>query len=472
MARTLQPVDLAANAHLRGRFAPVYEELDAADLEVEGSVPADLTGAYLRNGPNPRFPPLGSYTYPLEGDAMIHGVWLEGGRARYRNRWVRTKGMEAEERAGRALFGGVMTPSFVDMSLLGPDPDPGWPFRLDPFINVVRHAERYLALPEGAPPYEVTGALDTVGLFDFGGALPDGICAHPKFDPTTGEMVVFRYGFEEPYLSWAVVDADGRVSRGPVTVDGVGKTFMIHDFTITERFLVLVVAPAVFDLEAMAQGGDVLSWQPELGTRIAVIPRDGSGSTRWLETDAFFVWHYANAFEAGEEILLDFPWWSDFSMGPSSTSSRAGAFVRAHLGLESGKVTLDHLDDLPGEFPRIDDRLTGRPHRYLTLARKSGRHEGLIVGEFDQLCRFDMQTGSSTGATTDMSLGEVVFAPRDGGHEELDGYYLTYGTSLADTDRSYLVMWDAGEFPSEPLAKVRMPQRIPGGLHGNWLPAA
>ena len=74
----LELVDPTTNPHLSGRFAPVHREIDARDLTVEGTLPAELTGAYVRNGPNPKFPPLGSYTYPMEGDAMLHGVWLDG----------------------------------------------------------------------------------------------------------------------------------------------------------------------------------------------------------------------------------------------------------------------------------------------------------------------------------------------------------------------------------------------------------
>src|ERR1043166_1408924 len=129
--RTLPLVNPAAEPFLRGRFAPIHDELDAEDLVIDGVLPSELTGAYLRNGPNPRFPPMGSYTFPMEGDAMVHGIWLEGGRAGYRNRWVQTQGLQAEERAGRALFGGLLTPSFVDPKLLGPGPDPGWPMKLD-----------------------------------------------------------------------------------------------------------------------------------------------------------------------------------------------------------------------------------------------------------------------------------------------------------------------------------------------------
>ena len=220
MATTLQPVDMATEAFLSGRFAPVTTEITADHLTVEGTLPPDLTGHYVRNGPNPEFPPLGSYTYPLEGDGMVHGVWLEGGTARYANRWVRTNSLKAEEQAGQALFGGLMTPAFVDTSLLGDDPDPGWPFKLDAFVHVVRHGGRYLALEEGTPPYEIGPDLATVGRCDFGGGLPDGMCAHPKIDPVTGEMIVFRYDVEAPFLTWATIGPDGTVTRPPVGARG------------------------------------------------------------------------------------------------------------------------------------------------------------------------------------------------------------------------------------------------------------
>ena len=123
MSTTLHPVDMAGEAFLSGRFAPVTTEITADHLAVEGTLPPDLTGHYVRNGPNPEFVPLGSYTYPLEGDGLVHRVWLEGGAARYANRWVRTNGLKAEERAGHAPYGGLMSPAFVDTSLLGDDLD-------------------------------------------------------------------------------------------------------------------------------------------------------------------------------------------------------------------------------------------------------------------------------------------------------------------------------------------------------------
>ena len=59
----------------------------------------------------------------------------------------------------------------------------------------------------------VSRDLAALGSWDFGSALPEGICAHPKIDPVTGELMVFRYGFAPPYLTWTTVGED--TSSGP-----------------------------------------------------------------------------------------------------------------------------------------------------------------------------------------------------------------------------------------------------------------
>ncbi len=472
MTVTLATVDAAAEPFLTGRFAPVHDEITVERLEIDGNLPPDLSGAYLRNGPNPAFTPLGSYTYPLEGDGMIHGVWLEGGQARYANRFVRTQGLRAEERAGRALFGGLMTPAFVDPSMLGDDPDPGWPFKLDAFVNIIRHAGRYLALEEGTPPYELGSMLDTIGRYDFAGALSAGMCAHPKVDPVTGEMVVFRYDASEaPFLSWATIGADGTVTQPLAAVDGIDQGFMVHDFAITERHVVLVIGPLTFDVRAMSAGGIPLAWRPELGTRIAVIPRDRQGPIRWIHTDAFWAWHYANAYEDGDRIALDFPWSNaPVLVLPSGKREAASAgFTRAILEPAAGTLELHHLGDTTTEFPRVDDRRTSRSHRYVTVVGRSA-NPALSMGEHDVLYRYDMTAGTSCRYQCNAVIGEVVFAPRPGAREELDGYYLCYGTDF-DTNRSALYIWDAAAFPGPPVAAVNIPRRVPNGLHGNWLPA-
>lgn len=460
-------VDMATHPFLSGRYAPVHDEISAADLPVTGTLPTDLTGAYLRNGPNPRFTPLGSYTYPLEGDGMVHGLWFEDGRVRYANRWVETEGLRAEERAGRALFGGIMSPALVDTALLGDDPDPGWPIKLDAFINVVRHGGRYLALEEGTPPYELTPDLETVGRYDFGGALPAGMCAHPKVDPVTGDMVVFRYDIEAPFLTWAVIAADGTVTQPATTVEGVDEGYMIHDCAITERYLVLVVSPLVFDLDRP----EMLAWQPELGTRVAVIPRDGTGPVRWAHTDAFWAWHYGNAHEDDGRVVLDMAYYSapGLLLSDEERGRVTAGFTVAEIDPDAGTVELHHLGDDAVEFPRLDERRLGRRHTHVVAAGASDDPR-LRPAEHDVLHRFDVRAGTRAQYAAGAALGEPVFVPRDGSTEEGDGYYLAYANDL-DRDASRLLVFDAPAFPAPPVAEVQLPRRVPNGLHGSWIPA-
>jgi carotenoid cleavage dioxygenase-like enzyme len=457
------PVDPAKIPALSGVFAPVHEEHDVAGLTVHGEIPGDLRGAYLRNGPNPLFPPLGSYTFPLEGDAMLHGIWIDDdGSARYRNRIVWNPQLRLEQAAGKALWAGLMTPY-----LPGPDVVPaeyanGW--KPTPFINIVHHGGRWLALSEVDPPWEVTAQLDVVGTtpFTWDGAIP-GMCAHPRIDPRTGEMVLFRYDLAEPYLLWAAISADGTVGHAPDPVELDGA-YMIHDFALTERFVVLFVAPAEFDLNALMTGtGDPLAWNAEKPLRIAVIPRDGtSADVRWVETDPFWVYHFANAYDDGDEIVVDLARFDHFALGKAT--GQTGAAARARIDPVAGMVRLSTFDDRIVEFPRIDDRLQTRPHRFFTV---SGKTAGRPTGEFNVLIRVDTQTG----ATTEWDSGnkvfdEVVFAARDGGGPE-EGYYVTFRTDL-ETLRSDWVVLDASDITAGPVATVELPFRVPAGLHGNW----
>ena len=457
------PVDPAQIPTLSGVFAPVPDEHDVADLTVQGAIPADLRGAYLRNGPNPQFPPLGSYTFPLEGDAMLHGIFVDDDRSvRYRNRFVWTPQMRLEQQAGHALWAGIMTPYFP-----GPDVVPAAyanNTKAAPFINIVHHGGRWLALSEVDPPWQVTDGMEVVGdaPFTWDGAVP-GMCAHPKIDPSTGEMVIFRYDLSAPFLFWATIAPGGSVARAPEVID-VDGSYMIHDFTITERYVVLFVAPAQFDLEALISGsGPPLAWHGDKPLRIAVIPRaTGVADVTWIETDPFWVYHYANAFDDGNDIVVDFSRWSFFSLGGDDAPT--GSMTRARITPAAGTATFSDFDQRSTEFPRIDDRLTGRPHRFFTVSVKSG---DLTVGEWNGLVRVDTHTGALTEWDSgSKAFGELVFAPAAGGGPD-QGYYVGFRTDMT-TLRSDWVVLDASDLAAGPVATVELPFRVPAGLHGNW----
>jgi len=447
--------------HLQHGFAPVWDELVVEDLPVRGEIPRDLAGVYMRNGPNPAYPPL-SYTYRFDGDGMVHALTLAEGRAAYRNRFVLTAGLRAERRAGRALYGGLARPIAPDPALVGPDGDPG-PFKNVANTNVIRHAGRTLALWEGGLPHELTRELETVGTYDFAGRVRDAMTAHPKFDPATGEMLMFRYWQRAPYLLYAAVDASGAVVR-QVPID-TPVPFMVHDFAVTPAHVVFFLCPVVMEAEAAERGGPVLAWRPERGTRIVVIRRDGEGAPRWFDAEPFFVFHFMNAHEEADRITVDYVQYGAF-LAPGAPP----CLWRLTLDLAGGGVARRQLDDRVGEFPRIDPARVGLPNRYGWLPVKGGASGP--AGTMGALARYDFATGAV--AVHEFGPGrevdEPVFVPRPGAAEEGDGWILVYVYDRA-TDGSVCAVLDAREIDRAPVAEIFMPRRVPHGLHGSWMPA-
>ena len=250
------------------------------------------------------------------------------------------------------------------------------------------------------------------------------------------------------------------------------KPHMIHDFAVTEHYIILFVCPAVFD--ASGATAAVLQWRPELGTRIALVQRRGSSDgLRWIATDPFWVWHFANAFEAAAAdgsttIMIDFPRWSHPGFDRSTPASCG--VVRAEIDPVRGSIRLDQSDDRLAEFPRIDDRRIGRPHRRFYVASKEPSRQPLPLGEWNELSRYDMQTGDVvTRKAGSLRLGEPVFAPAGPAAAEDQGYVVTFATDTA-TLQSYFLILHAADIAGEPAATLRIPHRVPAGLHGCWVP--
>ena len=459
-----EPIDMSAEPHLSGLFAPTTNEIDVNGLHVDGELPPDIDGDYLRNGPNPRFSRLGGFVFPLDGDGMLHRVRIRDGEVGYGNRFVRTPSLRAEEAAGRALWAGV------GGGLFSPGEDQVGPelahtIKDMPDINVVRHGGKLLALAEAANPFLIDDELATVGRETYAGDLPAGMTAHPKIDPRTGEMVIFNYQFSAPYLTWAVIGSSGSVVRPPTPVTGVDRPVMIHDMALTATYVVLVVAPFFFDLAAAHQGGSLLSWEPEKGTRIALIPRDGA-PIRWLTTDAFWMWHTANAYDQGDTVVLDFVRWDAPGLVSGNTHSDLSRLV---LTPTTGAVNSSTLADRAMEFPRIDDRAITGGHQIIGSAMQSGRQQ-LIVGDEDMLGWHDSRTGSfTTWNAGNLAVGEQTYIPRPGDPDPTSGWWTTIATDRTDHTSKLLII-PAADPASGPVATVHLPQRVPLGLHGSWQP--
>ena len=436
--------------HLLGNFAPVPDELTVTELSVTGSVPPELTGWYLRNGPNPR---EAASAHWFLGDGMVHGVRLEGGRAAaYRNRWVRTASFTRgarpyDEHGNHDLTAGVAN------------------------THVVRHAGRTLALVESSHPYELDcrpgHELDTIGAYDFNGRLHTPMTAHPKTCPTTGELHFFGYGgLAAPYLTYHRADAAGEltVSR---PIDIPAHT-MMHDFQLTSAHVVFMDLPVVFDLaKARADApGMPYTWTPDHGARLGVLRRDDPhGAVRWFEIQPCYVFHTLGAHEeaAGQRLVLHVIRWD--RLGDGVDVNGHGSLWRWTIDLAAGSVREEQLDDRSTEFPRIDDRLTGLPHRHGHTSTAKGPDGGAIH-------RYDLRAGTVTSHLfgSGRTPGEASFVPADdtpGG----PGWLMAYVHDAA-TDRSDLVILDADRLADPPVASVHLPRRVPSGFHGNWLPDA
>jgi carotenoid cleavage dioxygenase len=444
------------NPYLEGNFAPVLEErTDEHDLETTGVVPPDLEGRLLRNGPNPvTVPPDPADYHWFLGDGMVHAVSLAGGRATgYRNRWVRT----------RRLAGQVATV---------PPKGPREPVDGPANTHVIRHAGTTLALVESGFPHALSPGLDRARVHDFDGSLSSPMCAHPKVDPDTGELVFFGVDpFGPPFLRYHVVDPAGELTR---TVDvAVPRATMMHDFGLTATRAVFLDQPVVFDL-ALASEGRVLPfrWMPDAGSRLGVLARDDAGDgVRWVSMDPGYVFHVVNAYDDGDRTVLDvIRYDAAFETGPGrAVTACPPSMARWTVDPVADRVHEERLDDTPVEFPRIDPAVAGRPHRYAYVVQagpdpEHPSYEGLLKYDLvrDEAVRFE------PGAHR--FPGEPVFVRAADGTGEDEGWVLSvvYDAARGASD---LVILDATSFAGPPVAVVHLPARVPFGFHGSWIPS-
>ena len=467
LALETAPIAWTSNdPHLSGNFAPVGPELDVDDLPVvAGKIPADLRGAYMRNGPNPLYKPI-AFAYPMDGDGMIHAVYFDNGRARYRNRFVQTAALAVERRAGRAVYGSFTRPVPIDPKLLQPGDPPG-PFKNGAFISIIQHGGKLIALHEASTSYEMTMELDTVGEWKAGTDRPIRLGAHNRRHPASGALFTLAYSTQRPEVLFHQVDAAGTVAR-TFTVALAAPT-MIHDFVLTERHIVLLACPAVFDGDAARQGEPFLQWRPGMGTRIGLIALDGS-TAQWLDAEAFFVFHFANAFERGGTVFIDYVQHESLALGYSGRSQRPPALHRMTIDIASRKVSDAQVADMVTEFPRINDRLDALPTRfvYLPTLTDTLKQAKPPAATFNTMMKVNSETGDVVRHDFGNRIaGEATFIPRGQGGED-DGYLAVYAYD-PDTRTSDLVLLDAAHIDAAPVAVIRLPQRVPQGLHGNWI---
>ena len=336
--------------HLRDNWAPVLDERTDTELRVEGTIPDVLQGTYVRTGPNPA---SGKSDHWFFGDGMVHGVRIAGGKAEwYRNRFVQTPNITDPDSGDVMANMGDLTRGTAN-------------------THVMPHNKKLLCLEEGHWPWTIDTELNTLGYENFGGALTTSMTAHPKVCPVTGELIAFSYmSPEPPFLHYIRISADGVLQQ----LEGIEipNMVMMHDFNVTQNHVVFMDLPVCFNLGAL-ETGMPFQFNRDAGARLGVMPRNGTNAdVRWFEIDPCYVFHPVNAHESGNTIVLHVSRQPEAFGSSNDDYAEVGRLWKWTIDLDAGTVTEEQIDDRPGDFGRVDDRLVGLDARYGYLMAMAG----------------------------------------------------------------------------------------------------
>jgi carotenoid cleavage dioxygenase-like enzyme len=460
-----------------GPWRPQTAEWDAGELTVvSGELPHDLDGVYLRNTENPLHPALKAY-HPFDGDGMLHVVGFRDGTASYRNRFIRTDGFAEELAHGGPLWPGLAEPVSLAQR------DYGWGARglmkdASSTDVVVHRGVALTSFYQCGDLYRVDPrTAQTLGKSTWGGAFPSdwGVSAHPKVDDATGELLFFNYSKQAPYLHYGVVDADDTLVHY-VDVPLPGPR-LPHDMAFTENYVILNDFPLFWEPELLDRNIHMARFHRDLPSRFAVVPRRGD-AIRWFEAEPTYVLHFTNAYEDGDEIVLDGFFQGDpepADNGMGNKWERAFRFLaldrmqarlhRWRLNLVTGAVREEQLSDSITEFGMINAAHAGRDYRYAYAA--TGKPSWFL---FDGLVKHDLATGAEQRfAFPDGVYGsETAMAPRVGSAGEDDGYLVTLTTDMV-ADASHCLVFDAARVDDGPICTLALPERISSGTHSTWV---
>lgn len=473
------------NPSFIGPSRPSRLECDLMALEYEGELPAGLTGRFYRCGPDPQFVPRFRDDVGINGDGMVSMFTLSPGRVDFRQRFVRTDKFKAERAAGKALFGQYRNRYTDDASVAGID-------RTTANTSILWHGGRLFAIKEDGLPHELDPyTLDTRGKLDFEGQLRSPhFTAHPKLDPVSGHLVF--YGFEAageatPTISYAEADQNLQLLREQWF--DAPYASMIHDFAVTQNYVVFPVMPTTSNLARMQQGGFHFAWDDTLPTWIGVVPRHGDASqVRWFKGPGRWSFHTLNAFEEGDLLHIDltvseingFAYVPQADGKPWNPERARSCLTRWTVNLADGSdgFSEQRLWDTPSDFYKTDPRVQTLRYRHGFMAARDASRPPVTrapnpKAAFNTLARIDHASGNidSWWAGDESTVQEPQFVPRGGDAAEGEGWILGVVGRLAE-NRSDLVVLDALDLAAGPLATVRLPIYLRMTFHGEWVPEA
>ncbi|KAJ4253435.1 hypothetical protein NW762_010593 [Fusarium torreyae] len=474
--------------YFKGFMEPCRFEGEVYDLEVIGKIPKEINGTFYRNMPDPQVAPFARDDMWFNGDGNISAFRIEDGHIDFKQRYVRTEKFVREREARRALIGKYRNP-FTDAE----------PFKIRSMANtnIVYFNGKMLACKEDSPPYAMDPeTLETLGVETFDGQLKsETFTAHPKIDAVSGELIGFGYeakGIATDDICYFSIKPDGIISEELWFKQP--QLSMIHDFAVTENWIVLPLIPHICDPERMKNGGEHWYWDPNMPIYFVVLPRRGGKpeDVKYFHAPNAFPGHTANAYEDSDgNLLVDLTIASDnaFDFFPDKngvkpdTTKLQAPLKRFTINPRSDVAELPPakiLLETSCEFSRIDDRFATRRYRHvfsILMDPTLGTDYPAVMKAnpgafFNGIGHLDLETGEfgKWSAGPRAGFQEPTFIPRSKDAPEGDGFLIVLVNDY-EAMRSNLVIIDVNKF-QEPVATVRLPFRLRPGLHGNWVDAA
>lgn len=470
----------------RKGFETQQETVTVDSLPVQGTIPDWLKGTYVRNGPGQFDLEHGRYWHWFDGLAMPHRYKFEDGKVSFANRYIQSEAYKKDNATQKLNFRMSATDPMRTVkqklfSMFHMD------FTDNTNVHTLQMADEYVSLTEREVAWTFDlDTLETKGLFKYDNSIGNATqTAHQHYDPVSKTQfnLALRSGMKSAY---EIYSFKGRKYTLLGRVPTWTPSYM-HSFGMTENYIILAEYPMQMTLGSILQFlfSDTpylanFAWRPQQETTLTVISKNTGKVVKQVQAEAFFAFHHINAFERGNEVVMDVAAYADSSIvqglyvqtmiSDVEYSTMTAEYRRYTIQIDNPSSLTSVNYDLTSDdriiLPRINyNHYNAKPYKYAYGVNTSGDRRDFInqlvrvntaLAEVDKRWHVDGHYPS-----------EAVFAPRPGATEEDDGVIMSTIYN-SETEKSYLLLLDGQTFDVRATADI--PIRIPFGFHGRWYP--